>query len=191
MNPLLWGPLDQDHRHRFTTSWVLDLPGRHEGPMKWVVGGWQWTGVMQFQTGQPFNVISGTDNSLAASAHTDRAKLTGVSRSTRRRVRFKRVWFNPAAFAVNDVGTFGDVPKGFLLRAVTAQLGYGAVQELPDRRGHERAVPRRVLQRLQPGELRHPGNVAERQPHAVNGANFGKITRTDPASEIRGSSSSG
>ena len=21
------GPLDQDHRHRFTTSWVLDLPG--------------------------------------------------------------------------------------------------------------------------------------------------------------------
>ena len=28
---LLWGPLDQDHRHRFTTSWVWDLPGRQHG----------------------------------------------------------------------------------------------------------------------------------------------------------------
>ena len=25
---LMWGPLDQDHRHRFTTSWVMDLPGQ-------------------------------------------------------------------------------------------------------------------------------------------------------------------
>src|SRR5688572_4115807 len=32
---LTWGPLDQDHRHRFTTSWVLDLPGQNmAGPLK-------------------------------------------------------------------------------------------------------------------------------------------------------------
>ncbi len=76
---LLWGPLDQDHRHRFTTSWVLDLPGGSmESPLKHVIGGWQWTGVMQFQTGRPYTVTSGADNSGDGIGN-DRAKLTGVS----------------------------------------------------------------------------------------------------------------
>src|SRR5205823_488096 len=45
---LVRGPLDQDHRHRLTASWVWDLPGaKMQGPAKWVIAGWQWTGVMQ------------------------------------------------------------------------------------------------------------------------------------------------
>ncbi len=84
---LLWGPLDQDHRHRFTTSWVWDLPGGNmEGPMKWVIGGWQWTGVMQYQTGRPFTVTSGQDNSLDGIGN-DRAKITGQPYRGLRRVR--------------------------------------------------------------------------------------------------------
>jgi hypothetical protein len=108
---LTWGPLDQDHRHRFTTSWVLDLPGANmAGPLRFLIGGWQWTGVMQFQTGRPYTVISGTDNSLDG-LDGDRAKLTGQpfeppSGSP------KTVAFNAAAFAVNDIGTFGNSGKG-------------------------------------------------------------------------------
>ena len=79
----MWGPLDQDHRHRFTTSWVCGPAGRQHGRADEAgcIGGWQWTGVMQFQTGRPFNVTSGTDNSLDGIGN-DRAKLTGVSTST-------------------------------------------------------------------------------------------------------------
>ena len=74
---LMWGPLDQDHRHRFTTSWVMDLPGQNlSGPLRWVIGGWQWSGVMQYQTGRPFTVTSGADNSLDGIGNY-RAKLTG------------------------------------------------------------------------------------------------------------------
>ena len=66
---LLWGPLDQDHRHRFTTSWVLDLPGGNlAGPLKHVIGGWQWTGVMQFQTGRPYTVEAARTTRVTASA---------------------------------------------------------------------------------------------------------------------------
>ena len=37
---LVYGPLDQDHRHRFTASWVWDLPGQKlNGPARWVIGG--------------------------------------------------------------------------------------------------------------------------------------------------------
>jgi hypothetical protein len=108
---LTWGPLDQDHRHRFTTSWVLDLPGQNmAGPLKHVIGGWQWTGVMQFQTGRPYTIISGTDNSLDG-IDGDRAKLTGQPIAPPDGAP-KTMWFNPAAFAVNDLRTFGETGKG-------------------------------------------------------------------------------
>jgi hypothetical protein len=111
---LMWGPLNQDHRHRFTTSWVWDLPGENlTGPMKWVIGGWQWSGVMQYQTGRPFTVTSGTDNSLDGIGN-DRAKLTGADvNAIPSTPCVNCVWyFNPAAFATNDLRTFGNVPKG-------------------------------------------------------------------------------
>ena len=108
---LVWGPLDQDHRHRFTASWVWDLPGaKLEGPAKWIIGGWQWTGVTQYQTGAPFTVISGTDTSLDGIAN-DRAKLTGLPFEPPAGSD-KTVWFNGAAFARGDNLTFGDAPKG-------------------------------------------------------------------------------
>jgi hypothetical protein len=111
---LMWGPLDQDHRHRFTTSWVMDLPGQNlAGPVRWVVGGWQWSGVMQYQTGRPYTVTSGTDNSLDGISN-DRAKLTGADfNAIPTSVCANCMWaFNPAAFATNDLRTFGNVPKG-------------------------------------------------------------------------------
>ena len=158
---LLWGPLDQDHRHRFTTSWVWDIPGVNEGPMRFVLGGWQWTGVMQFQTGRPYTVTSGTDNSLDGIGN-DRAKLTGspveppdgsakhgmVQCGGVRGERRPHVRRHAAAARTTDR---------------PAELGHGAVQELPHQHGHERAVPRGVLQRLQPGQLRHPEHEPQRR----------------------------
>ena len=180
---LLWGPLDQDHRHRFTTSWVWDLPGgSQDNVLKWLLAGWQWTGVMQFQTGRPFTVVSGQDNSLDGIGN-DRAKLTGEPTAPpvglgadrvvqRRRVRRQRL---------QDVRQRR--PR-LALRTVAADLGYGAVQELPHGRRHERAVPRGVLQRLQPGELRHP---EREQAAAATSASSRAPIR---ASVIPGSSSS-
>jgi len=111
---LMWGPLDQDHRHRFTTSWVWELPGANmNGPLKWVAGGWQWSGVMQFQSGRPYTVTSGTDNSLDGISN-DRAKITGADfDAIPATTCVNCAWaFNPAAFAANDLGTFGNVGKG-------------------------------------------------------------------------------
>ncbi len=107
------GPLDQDHRHRFTASWVWDLPGQDlHGPMRWVIGGWQWSGVTQYQTGSPFTITSGTDTSLDGIGN-DRAQLTGVDAAAPAGS-VQTVWFNGAAFAKGDPGTFGNVPKGYL-----------------------------------------------------------------------------
>jgi hypothetical protein len=106
-----YGPSDFDHKHRLVVSWVWELPkaGGGNAFTRHVVNGWQWTGIGQYQTGGPYTVRSGRDNSFTALGN-DRAKLTNVS-SDAPQGADKRVWFNPAAFAVNDVGTFGELGK--------------------------------------------------------------------------------
>jgi hypothetical protein len=170
---LLWGPLDQDHRHRFTTSWVWDLPGQNmEGPMKWVIGGWQWTGVMQYQTGRPFTVTSGQDNSLDGIGN-DRAKLTGVSTAPPDGSA-QTVWFNAAAFAVNDLRTFGDVGRGSLYGPSLDSWDMGLFKNFrfsTDMNVQFRAEFFNVF-----------NNVNFDIPNTNrSGGNFGVITRTDPS----------
>jgi hypothetical protein len=109
---LAYGPLDIDHRHRFVLSYVWDLPRltTNSAFVRHVVNGWQFTGMGQYQSGGPFTVVSGRDNSLDGIGG-DRANLTGVAYAAPAGSD-KRVWFNGDAFAVNDIGTFGHVGAG-------------------------------------------------------------------------------
>jgi hypothetical protein len=108
------GPSDYDHANRFVISYVWELPkmSSSNGFTKYVVNGWQWTGIGQYQTGSPFNIKSGRDNSLTGLGN-DRPKLTGDSTDPAAGAD-KRVWFNSAAFAVNDLGTFGTLGRNVL-----------------------------------------------------------------------------
>jgi hypothetical protein len=170
---LLWGPLDQDHRHRFTTSWVVDLPGQNmEGPMKYVIGGWQWTGVMQFQTGRPYTIDSGRDNSLDGIGN-DRAKTTGVSVEPPSGSA-QTVSFNPAAFAVNDLGTWGTVGRGAYYGPSLHTWDMGLFKNFrmnTDMNVQFRAEFFNVFNQV---NLDLPNRN-------VSGGNFGRITRTDPS----------
>ena len=169
---LLFGPLDQDHRHRFTTSWVMDLPGQSlEGPVKWVLGGWQWTGVMQFQTGRPFTITSGRDNSLDGISN-DRAKLTGLPIDAPAGSA-QTVWFNAAGFTFNDLGTFGDVPKGFLYGPSLHSWDMGLFKNFRitnDSNVQFRAEFFNIFNQVN----------FDLPNRSVSGGGFGSITRTDP-----------
>jgi hypothetical protein len=175
---LMWGPLDQDHRHRFTTSWVMDLPGQNlSGALRWVLGGWQWSGVMQYQTGRPFTVTSGADNSLDGIGN-DRAKLTGADVNAVPTTPCANcVWyFNPAAFATNDLGTFGNVGKGAY---------YG-----PSLHAWDMAVSKNfrfnsssyVQMRVEFFNIFNQVNLDIPNTAVNNQATLGRITRTDPGS---------
>lgn len=104
------GPSDFDHRQRLVASWVWDLPEpAAANPFaKHVLKGWQWSGIGQYQTGGPFNIKAGRDNS--GTLNNDRPKLTGISPDPVAGAD-KRVWLNPAAFAFNDLGTFGTLGR--------------------------------------------------------------------------------
>jgi hypothetical protein len=180
-DPLVWGPLFQDRTHRFTTSWVWDLPGAEmTGPMRWLAGGWQWSGLMEVESGRPFNVISGSDRSgRGLGSNADRAQLTGEpieppagSDPT--------LWFNPAAFAPAAVGTFGNVPKGFLRGPSFHAWNMGLFKNFrfnSDVNVQFRAEFFNVFNQV---NFDIPGSTPSDNRIAANSANFGKITRTVP-----------
>ena len=100
-------------RHRFVTSWVYDIPGPTEGAVSHVIGGWQVTGIYQWQSGQPYTITSGVDNA-GWGLGSNRAIRTGQPLDPPAGAD-QTVWFNPAAFAVNPNGTFGDDAQGRVL----------------------------------------------------------------------------
>jgi hypothetical protein len=51
------GPSAFDIRHRFNAVYVVDLPAGHY--WKWLLGGWQVSGVTTLQSGYPFTVVNG------------------------------------------------------------------------------------------------------------------------------------
>jgi hypothetical protein len=106
----------------------------------------------------------------------DRAKLTGEpleppAGSDR------TLWFNPAAFAPADVGTYGDVPKGFLRGPSFHSWNMGLFKNV--RFNSDVNVQLRVefFNIFNQVNFDTPANSGDNA--SVSGAAFGTITRTD------------
>jgi len=74
------GPSDFDVRHRFAANWIWELPfGRN--PQNWkqryLLGGWEISGILGYQTGQPLNIIDSGVPDLSNGLST-RPRLTGI-----------------------------------------------------------------------------------------------------------------
>jgi hypothetical protein len=77
-----------------------------------VAGGWQLSGIATLRSGEPFSVYSGVDNSMSG-VGSDRAQLIGdpyISGNPSRGAEVAE-YLNPAAFAVNPLGTFGNTGR--------------------------------------------------------------------------------
>jgi len=55
------GPSEYDRRHRFTITYVLDIPGPAGRFWKHALAGWSVAGISSFQSGAPFTVANGFD----------------------------------------------------------------------------------------------------------------------------------
>lgn len=114
-----------DVRHRFSASYVYDLPfgkGRKYladgGGWATLLSGWQTAGVVTLQTGRPFTVAlsrefdnSGTGISALGFGANDRPNLIGnpeISNHSPER------WFNTGAFVIPASGTFGNSGRNIL-----------------------------------------------------------------------------
>lgn len=132
------GPSDFDIRHRLIATYVWDLPTFQSKPA-WVrqtIGGWEWSGIWTFQTGNPFTVTSGTDQSRSGLG-VDRADLIGYPTldTSRSKAELAAKYFNTAAFQTNTLGTFGNSPRNSIYGPgeINADMALMKLFSLPER----------------------------------------------------------
>jgi len=118
------GASDFDHRNVISASYVWRLPKLHEGPgpVKYILNGWQTTGLIQTRSGDPLTITAGGNNS-GTSGGRDRAiyngaQAYGTSACSAVTTPPCKSYLNPAAFSVNPTYAanptlaYGNVVKG-------------------------------------------------------------------------------
>jgi hypothetical protein len=130
-----YGNVAFTHRHRVLTTFLYDIPigrgkmllGSMNPVVDKVVGGWQLSSVMTFQTGPFLTVVApGADPegnnfpNLEGPGRADR--VTGVSLYPATQTTAQ--WINPAAFAIpaNNIGRAGNSPVGSVVGPGTAAV---------------------------------------------------------------------
>jgi hypothetical protein len=112
-----YGLADFHTPHNFSFWGLWGLPSL-DSSSRWLrvpFGGWQSTGIWSWRSGTPFNITSGQDRSFSG-VGLDRADILGDPHISGDRSRGQVInqYFNTQAFALNAVGTFGDVPRNLL-----------------------------------------------------------------------------
>jgi hypothetical protein len=170
---MIYGPSDFDHKHRIVTSYVWEIPlaSHMKGVGGMVLGGWQLTGVQQYQTGSPMTVVSGRDNSLTSLGR-DRAIATGADPARPSGVDPILQWFNKTAFATNPTGTFGTLGKGILRGPGMFSWDMGAYKKIPLKGERVSMQFRAEFFNI----FNHP--MFNNPPTSLTDGNYGRITQT-------------
>ena len=70
-----WARSNFDRPHRFTASYLWEIPGPASGALHPVLDGWQISGVTSKQSGRPFTIFTGVDSSGDANTGSDRPNV--------------------------------------------------------------------------------------------------------------------
>jgi len=103
------GPSNFDRTHVFNLSGLWELPIHfHNRVSNSLLGGWSLNGIVSEISGYPFTVTSGVDNALTGTGG-QRADLVAnpYFSGDRSKAQKLQAYLNPAAFALNAVGTYG------------------------------------------------------------------------------------
>lgn len=166
------GPSDFDIPHRFIGSYIWQLPKleRLHPLLRHVVGSWETNGLVTLESGRPFSVTSGRDNS-GSGMNADRADVAGDPHLDTGRPRAQLIdrFFNTAVFSQNPAGTFGNSGRNVLREPGAATVDFGLIKAFPIHEGH------RLQFRAEMFNLFNRVNLS--RPNASQSAGtFGRIT---------------
>jgi hypothetical protein len=111
------GLSDFDHRHRFVTNFLYQIPflSNSEGWVHTAFGGWQVGGIWTLQSGAPFTVNLSSDvanNGEPLSAPSQRPNLTCDPNSGPKTT---AQWFNTACFSLPAQFTYGNAGRDIVI----------------------------------------------------------------------------
>ena len=109
-----------DVRHIFNATGIVNIPKFSNSWLNAVASNWRVSGIGSIMSGSAFTVVSGTDRALnGKNATTQYANQIGPAAYSNKctddltqATGFKCLWLNPDAFAIPDVGTFGNLRPG-------------------------------------------------------------------------------
>jgi hypothetical protein len=118
------GYSDFDRRNRLVGSFVWNLPAMSQAntALREIAGGWVWSGIYTFNTGEPLTIMAGKDQSQTGLGG-DRANYVGPSGSFGKTpsssdrggcsagVKHCVPFLDPSWFAEPSAGSYGDVGK--------------------------------------------------------------------------------
>jgi len=115
-----YGPSDDDLTNAFKLSFSYQLPEfRHSGWQQRLTGGWSVSSIASWQSGFPYSIYSGYDNSLSGIG-ADRVDLIGSNIAAARldpsrpHGELVQEYFNTSVFNPNALGTYGNTGKNLL-----------------------------------------------------------------------------
>ncbi len=177
-----YGLSDFHRAHAFTASWVWDLPRWTSGGFlgKNVIGGWALTGLVRLTSGNPFNVLSGRDNSLTA-VNNDRPDLSSnpFLPTDRPRNDLINQYFNTTAFKANATGAFGNFGRNVIIGPGFANVDAGLFKEFRIWR-----EPHKLQLRSEFFNLFNRANFSNPTSNLVS-PSFGRILAAQPARQIQ------
>jgi hypothetical protein len=134
------GLADFHASHIASASWIWDLPRLASAPaaVRFVAGGWQLNGLISGRTGQPLNIVTGTDNALSGT-NSQRPNVTKDPKLPGDRSKDEKLlaWFDRTAFVAPAAGTYGNTGRNALIgpRSFGTNLGILKLFNIPGREG--------------------------------------------------------
>ncbi len=129
-----WGPSKDNVTNVFRFSAVWDIPRLpiRNSLASDLINGWEATGITSLQSGFPFTVSSGVDNSFSGIG-ADRADFTGTNINQavlhgQSKTQMLHEYFNTSLFVPNAVGTFGNSPKSGLYGPGLVNQDFAAIK---------------------------------------------------------------
>jgi hypothetical protein len=157
--------------HRLVASYIWELP-KLTGQnliLRHIFGAWETNGIVSLESGLPYNVVSGRDNS-ATGINLDRPDLVGDPKLAGGRSRGELIerYFNTAAFRQNPAGTFGTLGRNTMVGPGEVVLDLGLVKNIPIRENHRLQFRAEAFNAFNHPSLDNPNAN-------LNTPNFGRI----------------
>jgi hypothetical protein len=131
-----YGPADFDHRNIVSMSYVYTIPKLlNEAPMvaRYIVNGWETSGLFVFRSGDPLTIISNSSNADGSGQTRDRAIQVGPAYggSACAAATHCKSYLNPASFVDPAAGNYGTFVKGSLVGPQYADWDASIARKFP------------------------------------------------------------